>query len=111
MNSVYAALASLDESGLPGVLCTITFTKGSTPRREGSKMLVFPDGEIIGTIGGGELEKRVVDEALEALALKKTREVAYSMADPARGDPGVCGGQLKIFIDPILPRPRLVVIG
>jgi xanthine dehydrogenase accessory factor len=74
-------------------------------------MLVFPDGEIIGTIGGGELEKRVIDEALEALALRKPREVAYSMTDPARGDPGVCGGQLKIFIDPILPKPRLVVIG
>jgi xanthine dehydrogenase accessory factor len=111
MHKVYQALASLDESAQPGVLCTVTFTQGSTPRRAGSKMLVFPDGNIVGTIGGGELEKRVIDEALEALASQKPREVEYSMTDPQRGDPGVCGGQIKIFIDPIMPQPRLVVVG
>ncbi len=74
-------------------------------------MLVFPNGEIIGTIGGGELEKRVIENALESLGTQKPREVMYSMTDPERGDPGVCGGQLKIFIDPILPQPRLIVVG
>lgn len=111
MKKVYQTLASLDESGQPGVLCTITFAQGSTPRRAGSKMLVFQDGNIIGTVGGGELEKRVIEEALEALASQKPREVTYSMTDPERGDPGVCGGQLKVFIDPILPQPHLVVVG
>jgi xanthine dehydrogenase accessory factor len=111
MISIYQALANLEESGQPGILCTIVSTQGSTPRREGSKMLVYPDGEFIGTVGGGEVERRVLDEALEALKEGKPRMLEYSMVDPERGDPGVCGGQLKVFIEPIMPGNILLIVG
>lgn len=111
MEEVYKALSNLVNTGQPGVLCTITSTQGSTPRQEGSKMIVYPDGKLVGTIGGGELERRVIEDSLQALDQGKPREVAYSMVDPNRGDPGVCGGQLRVFIDPILPKPKLIVIG
>ena len=111
MTSIYQELVKLTENGSPGVLCTIVFSQGSTPRREGSKMLVFPGGNIVGTVGGGELERRVIYDALEALKEGRPKEVEYSMVDPNKGDPGVCGGQLRIFVDPILPPPRLVVLG
>src|SRR3970040_1214398 len=39
------------------------------------------------------------------------RYLHYNMADPSRGDPGVWGGQVEVFVDPILPAPLLVVIG
>jgi len=74
-------------------------------------MLVFPDGSILGTVGGGELENRVLAEALETLRDGKARLLEYNMADPQRGDPGVCGGQVEVFVEPILPQPLLVVIG
>jgi xanthine dehydrogenase accessory factor len=74
-------------------------------------MLVYPDGKIIGTVGGGELENRVIAEALQAIQDGTPRLLQYSMADPARGDPGVCGGQVEIFVGPIQPKPILVVIG
>jgi xanthine dehydrogenase accessory factor len=111
MTSIYQALANLEKSGQPGILCTIVSTQGSTPRREGSKMLVYPDGEFIGTVGGGEVEHRVLGEALEALGEGKPRMLEYSMIDPKRGDPGVCGGQLKIFIEPIMPGNILLIVG
>jgi len=111
MKSVYPALANLTEFGRPGILCTIISTKGSTPRREGSKMLVYPDGNFVGTIGGGEVEHRVIGEALESLKDGSPRILHYSMVDPSRGDPGVCGGELDIFIDPIMPRNKLVIVG
>ena len=111
MTSVYHAMADLEVQGGAGVLCIIVHSQGSTPRGAGSKMLVYPDGSFVGTVGGGELESRVISEALGALAEGKPRMIEYSMTDPQRGDPGVCGGQLEVFVEPIVPSPLLVVIG
>jgi xanthine dehydrogenase accessory factor len=111
MTSIFEEIFKLEKSGQQGILCTIVSTQGSTPRREGSKMLVYKTGEISGTIGGGEMENRVIGEALDALSDGKPRLVSYSMVDPDRGDPGVCGGQLKVYIEPILPKKTLVIVG
>ena len=92
-------------------MCTIDPQQGSTPRHTGSKMLVYPDGSIIGTVGGGEMENRVIAEARQAILDGKPRLLEYQMADPKRGDPGVCGGQVEVFVEPIQPKPILVVIG
>ena len=86
-------------------------SQGSTPRHSTSKMLVYEDGNFIGTVGGGELENRVFEEAMEALIDGKPRLLEYNMADPTRGDVGVCGGTVEVFVEPILPAPTLVVIG
>jgi xanthine dehydrogenase accessory factor len=109
--SIFLALAELAQNHQPAALCTVVKTSGSTPRHSTSKMLVYPDGHILGTVGGGELENRVVKEALVSLQDGKPRNLAYNMADPARGDPGLCGGQVEVFVEPILPSPTLVVIG
>jgi xanthine dehydrogenase accessory factor len=37
--------------------------------------------------------------------------VEYSMAEPQRGDPGVCGGQMEVYVEPVLPKPEVLVIG
>jgi xanthine dehydrogenase accessory factor len=111
MTSIFQALADLESQGKAGVFCEIVRTQGSTPRGVGSKMLVYPDGNIIGTVGGGEVENRVIQAALESLEDGKPRVLSYSMADPQRGDPGVCGGQLEVFVEPMMPQPLLVVIG
>jgi xanthine dehydrogenase accessory factor len=111
MTSIYRALAELESAHRPAALCTVVKTSGSTPRHSTSKMLVYPDGHILGTVGGGELENRVLREALASLQDGKPRNLAYTMADPARGDPGLCGGQVEVFVEPILPSPVLVVVG
>ena len=74
-------------------------------------MLVYSNGNFIGTVGGGDLEHRVLDEAWMAIADGKPRLLSYNMSDPSRGDPGVCGGQVDVFVEPILPAPMIVVIG
>jgi xanthine dehydrogenase accessory factor len=111
MPSIFKALTELETNHQPAALCTVVKTSGSTPRHSTSKMLVFPDGHIMGTVGGGELENRVVKEALVSIQDGKPRLLAYSMTDPSRGDPGLCGGQVEVFVDPILPPPVLVVVG
>lgn len=109
--SIFQALLQLEQDNKAAALCTIIRSNGSTPRHTGSKMLVYPDGSITGTVGGGELENRVIAGALQAIAAGRPRLLEYNMADPGRGDPGVCGGQVEIFVEPILPKPTLVVIG
>lgn len=74
-------------------------------------MLVYPNGNFIGTVGGGELESRVIKAALESLNTGEAQNLSYTMADPSRGDPGVCGGTVEVFVEPILPPATVVVIG
>ena len=111
MKTIYQALAELEQTHQPAALCTVVRTSGSAPRHSTSKMLVYPDRRIQGTVGGGGLENEVIREALESLRDGKPRLLAYTMTDPARGDVGTCGGQVEVFVEPILPPAMLVVIG
>jgi xanthine dehydrogenase accessory factor len=111
MMSVFSSLTLLEQENQAGALCIIVRSQGSTPRGIGSKMLVYPDGTIVGTVGGGELENRVIKTAQEAILDGKPRMLEYNMSDPSRGDPGVCGGTVEIFVEPLQPKPTLVVVG
>ena len=111
MKSIFQALAELEKNNESAALCIVTGSEGSTPRHVGSKMLVYPDGKFIGTVGGGELENRVIKAAIESITSETAQTLSYNMTDPSRGDPGVCGGQVEVFVEPILPAPLLVVIG
>jgi len=111
MISIHKAITELETRNEAGVLCTIIRTHGSTPRHATSKMLVYPDGHILGTVGGGGLEQQVITASLEALSDRHPRLLEFNMVDPSRGDVGVCGGTVEVFVEPILPKPLLVVIG
>ena len=108
---IYREVVNVRENNEACALCTIIESNGSTPRHEGSKMLVYEDGHFIGTVGGGEVENRVMAEAKESMRDGKSRRLSYNMVDPQQGDPGVCGGTVEVFIEPILPHPTLVVVG
>jgi xanthine dehydrogenase accessory factor len=109
--SIYQAMSEVEKNNESAALCTVVKSEGSTPRHVGSKMLVYADGKFIGTVGGGDLEHRVMDEAWMAISDGKARVLTYSMIDPSRGDPGVCGGTVEVFVEPILPPAMIVVIG
>jgi len=97
------------------VLCTLTEKVGSGPRNPGAKMLVTPDGESLGTIGGGGMERIIVKEALGALAEGKPRTMHFALGIPPReamiAIDSKCGGEVKVFMDVIKPEPRLFVFG
>ena len=75
------------------------------------KMLVYADGNIRGTIGGGEMESRVIEEALGSLADGQPQLMTYSLVDPERGDPGICGGEVEVYIEPYHPPATVLIIG
>ena len=70
------ALVAAQDAHLPCVLVQIVGVNGSTPRAGGARMLVYADGAIVGTIGGGELEHRLIAEALAALQEGRPRRFA-----------------------------------
>jgi xanthine dehydrogenase accessory factor len=111
MTSIFRKLAEMDEAGESVAICTVINTKGSTPRHEGSKMLVFANGRTMGSVGGGEVENRVIKEALDSLKDGKTRLSKHRMVDPASGDAGVCGGEVEVFIEPLQTPPYILIIG
>lgn len=98
-------------AGKPVVLATIVATKRSVPRRAGTKMLVFGDGSSLGTVGGGEMEAKVVAAAREAFQHHKPSLIEYELVNPEEGDPGICGGSLTLYLEPYMPPHNVYVIG
>ena len=109
--TIFEALVELEKKGDSGVICTIISSQGSTPRHVGSKMLVYADGRILGTVGGGEIENRVKTEAIAVIQDRKPRRLTYSMVDPQAGDPGVCGGTVELYLEPVVGKPEVLIIG
>jgi len=104
-------LRGLLSEGRSVVLATVIATTRSVPRHTGAKMLIVDDGRQIGSIGGGEMESRVLEEAAGCLADRNPRILDYQLLDPNAGDPGVCGGEVTIYLEPHMPPPTLLVIG
>ncbi|MGB1251901.1 MAG: XdhC family protein [Candidatus Promineifilaceae bacterium] len=109
--AILQELIVAQKAGDPVVLATIVKARGSVPRHVGTKMLVYADGRMSGTIGGGEMEARVIDMAQTVLAADEAQTLPYALIDPKRGDPGVCGGEVEIFMEPYLPPATVYVIG
>ncbi len=109
--NIYEAILDVQKIGMAAALCTIIESHGAVPRHIGSKMLVREDGTLFGSVGGGETENRVIQGAKEVILDGKPRILSYKLVSPAEGDPGICGGQLEVYVEPILPNPVLVVIG
>ncbi len=86
----------------------IVNTKGSTPREKGAKMLVYSNGEIYGSIGGGELEKAVISNALKCL---KTGRPELFKHDLLHQHNMCCGGSVEIFIEPLMEKNKLYIFG
>jgi len=109
---VFAAVADALDRGEPAALVTIVSATGSTPQRIGAKMLVFADGRMIGTIGGGCYENDAFWKAREAIADRKPRLVHYELSDDFAQETGlICSGQMDVYVELMQPSPELYVVG
>src|SRR5205814_622861 len=109
---VFAAVADALERGEAAALVTVVSTRGSTPQRVGAKMLVFPDGRTVGTIGGGCYENDAFGKARAAIGSRQSQLVHYELSDDFAQETGlICGGQMDVYIEPIEPSPELYIVG
>ncbi len=111
-HEVFAALGEALSRGDEAALVTIVSSNGSTPQRVGAKMLVFEDGRIVGTVGGGCYEADAIGKARQVLATRKPATVKYDLNDDFAEETGLmCGGQMEVFIEPIEASPAVYVFG
>ncbi len=108
MQGIFQKLIEVEENGENAALCIITKTKGSTPLKVGSKMIVLENGKIVGTIGGGSLEYQVIKDAINVIKNNAIRTVEYNLVQDLQM---CCGGSLEIFIEPIMKKNKLIIFG
>jgi xanthine dehydrogenase accessory factor len=104
--------ARMGDDGTPFVLMTVVSAKGSTPRNAGAKMIwkpgATPEGELLGTVGGGQFELLALDAArlhFERRSCGMERYVLGADADQC------CGGVMEVFFEYHGPSRRIVIFG
>ncbi len=110
-DDVFGEIVRLHNSRTPCVLATVVRTSGSTPRKAAARMLVLGDGRIVGTIGGGRVEKEVADAALALLAdgdAARPKLLRYHLTHELAM---CCGGEMEVFVEPLIPASPLIVCG
>jgi xanthine dehydrogenase accessory factor len=108
VRSVLQAQLDLLASRQRGALATVVRVSGSTPQQAGARLLLRQDGSTLGTVGGGAIEKIVMEALERALAGGQNELLVRDLSH----DLGMCcGGRMEIFVEPILPAPRLWLLG
>ncbi|WCE31697.1 selenium-dependent molybdenum cofactor biosynthesis protein YqeB [Vibrio sp. SCSIO 43137] len=109
--NIFAYAAELQQQNTPFALASIVDTRGSTPRHSG-QMIVLSDGSIAGTIGGGMIERHVIEQSQQAIREKKKRVITGSMTRTgAHAMDMDCGGQMTVFIDVFGISSELILVG
>jgi xanthine dehydrogenase accessory factor len=109
---VYEEVLRLRKLGQKCAIATIVQVRGSIPSYESAKLLVRQDGSMTGTIGGGCVEAEVWNAAREVIETEQPRHLTFNLGQDAAYDNGlICGGQLDVFVEPVLPIPGAFIFG
>lgn len=106
---LWERLVALRHDRVPCVLCIVVAARGSSPRKAGARMLVLDDGTTLGTIGGGAIEQRVIEQALELLACGGPATTVEHHLTQELGM--CCGGSMEVYLEPQRYAPHLLVFG
>lgn len=111
--NIFEEIYDNQKAGRPFALATIIRTAGASPRAAGAKMLVYADGTISGTIGGGKFEKLVIDDCLHLIESgEKHLLKRYSFTSTGDDATGMaCGGEAEVFMEAHTGPKRLIIFG
>jgi xanthine dehydrogenase accessory factor len=108
----YAMVQELSSRREPFAIATVIDIEGSGSAKPGSKVIVDANAKVVlGWVGGGCVESTVCQEALESITDGKTRIITLDLTDEIFGVGMPCGGSMKVYIEPVLPKPELVIAG
>lgn len=114
--NLLAEAARLQEEGRPFALATVTWVRGPSSGKGGSRAIIHPDGRMEGWLGGACASPTVVRHALEALGDGAARVLMLGEDDYRQEVAKVAmacdsEGAMEVFVEPILPAPHLMVVG
>jgi len=104
---IFDEIISVKNEGIPVVLATVVEVSGSAPGTPCDKMLIKADNSIVGTIGGGAIEKKIIDEAMTLMAGAEPKLLRYNLEEVGMS----CGGAMSIFLEPLIQAPDLIIFG
>lgn len=107
---ILKAVSEAVDKGKESALITILEVKGSSPGKEGSVMGVFSDGSIIGTVGGGALEYKLIEEAIKLIKENKSCEKTFELTENSSLHMK-CGGFVRAYIKVFSKREKLLIMG
>jgi xanthine dehydrogenase accessory factor len=108
----FAKLLELSSGNQPFAVATVIETMGSASAKPGSKAIIDSSGGVIlGWVGGGCAESAVRQEAVASIKEGKARVIALDLNDEVFGVGMPCGGAMRVYIEPCLPKPELVIAG
>jgi xanthine dehydrogenase accessory factor len=111
-DSFYSRAAELTARRMSYAIATVVRVQGSTSAQRGSKVLIDSQGNIItGWVGGGCAESTVRSEALRCIRLEEPALITLDLQDEILGVGMPCGGMMDVFIEPVLPKPELIIAG
>lgn len=112
-DKIYQEILRLRSEGKTAALATVVRAVGSTPGKTLFKMLIFPNGEILGTVGGGAFEAKVISEALDVINSQEPKIFDFKLRcdDVMTDDQPICGGTMEVLIEPIIVKPTLYIMG
>jgi xanthine dehydrogenase accessory factor len=109
---IYAKAAELTAQGRAFAVATVVRVEGSSSARCGSKAIIDAQGKLVyGWVGGGCAESAVRNEALRSIELQQPFVVTLDMTDELLGVGMPCGGKMDVYIEPVLPKPELLIAG
>ena len=108
----FGKAAELSSRREPFAVATIVRTQGSSSAKPGSKALIDARGTILmGWVGGGCAESAVRSEAIRCIRSEKPILITLNMQDEVLGVGMPCGGMMDVYIEPVTPRPELLIAG
>lgn len=111
MQDIYQEIVRILAEDKEAAVVTIISASHSTPRGVGAKMLVRADGSIVGTIGGGKAELESIKESLNVMATGRPKRLYFNLVPRAGGEGMICGGEMEVFIEPVLQAPTMFLFG
>jgi len=112
MKDFFSFVNEFQKKNEPFAIATVVQIKGSSSAKPAAKAVINQVGDVIyGWVGGGCAEAEIREEALKCLGLEKTALIDIQMNAETLKEGMACGGQMQVFIEPILPKPTLWILG
>jgi xanthine dehydrogenase accessory factor len=109
---IYAKAAELVAEGQSFAVATVVRVEGSSSAQRGSKAIVDEQGKLVlGWVGGGCAESTVRHEALRSIRAGQPSLITLDMTEEILGVGMPCGGKMEVYIEPVLPKPELLIAG
>ncbi len=105
-------LLEMRQRGEPYAVATVVETIGSASAKVGSKAVVGHDGRVVaGWVGGGCAESTTCDTALRCMGNGESAIIDIDLNDEVLGVGMPCGGSMRVYVEPVLPKPVLWILG